>query len=373
MCQSSHSKRDRDSPGSSLVPPPRLVFWETTAGCNLACVHCRRLQVSGELMKDDLSTAAGLALIDQLAAVGKPLLVLSGGEPLMRPDIFELARHAKARGLLIALATNGTLIDQALAHRIAEVGFDRVSVSLDGADAESHDQFRGLPGAFAKSIQALRDLRAAGVATQINCTIARPNQHQLADVLELGRKMGVVAVHYFLLVPVGCGEQIAEDQMLDMREVEDRLLEICELEQGTTLQIKATCAPHYHRIIRQWAKAHGRAQPARSTPPKGRQGGLHSLTKGCLAGTAVCFVSHAGLVFPCGYLPVTAGDVRVQSFGEIWRDSPVFADLRDPDRLTGKCGRCEFKKVCAGCRARAFHAYGNYLAEEPCCAYEPKS
>jgi len=322
-------------------------------------------------MKDDLSTAEGLALIDQIAEVGRPVLVFSGGEPLMRPDIFELAEHAKASGLLIALATNGTMIDWALASRIARVGFDRVSVSLDGADANVHDQFRGLPGAFAKSMQALRDLRTAGVATQINCTIARHNQHQLTRVLELGQQMGVVAVHYFLLVPVGCGEQIADDQMLSVQEVEDRLLEICELGQNTSLQIKATCAPHYYRIIRQQAKAEGRAQPAQMSQVNNPHGSLHSITKGCLAGTAVCFVSHNGLVFPCGYLPATAGDVRKQSFGEIWRDSPVFAELRDPDKLTGKCGRCEFKKVCGGCRARAFYEYGSYLAEEPCCAYEP--
>jgi len=324
-------------------------------------------------MKDDLTTEAGRLLIDQIAEVGKPVLVFSGGEPLMRPDIFDLAEHAKTAGLLIALATNGTMIDQAQAELIGQVGFDRVSVSLDGADADIHDQFRALPGAFDKAIQGLRDLRAAGVPTQINCTITRHNQHQLADVLQLGECMSAAAIHYFLLVPVGCGQQIAADQMLSAQQVEERLLEICELEQQTSLQIKATCAPHYYRIIRQYAKTHGQTQPAKSHPTSHPHGSLHSVTKGCLAGTGVCFISHNGLVFPCGYLPVSCGDVRVQSFGEIWRDSRVFAELRDPNKLTGKCGRCEFKKVCGGCRARAFYAFGSYLAQEPHCVYEPNT
>lgn len=372
-----------------MPPPLRLVFWETTAGCNLECVHCRRLDVSKELMRNDLTTEEGRRLIDQIAAVGRPVLVLSGGEPLMRPDIFELAGHAKKAGLLVALATNGTMIDTPLAGRIAQTSFDRVSISLDGSDAATHDRFRGQVGSFDRSMQALEHLRAAEVATQINCTIARHNQHQLGQVLELGTRMGAVAVHYFLLVPVGCGEQIAEDQMLSAAEVEKRLLEIYRLEQGTSLQIKATCAPHYYRVIRQQGKiarqavepqyANKNAPPgpeqARAPGhPNGHSGGhphdqLHSVTKGCLAGTAVCFVSHEGKVFPCGYLPVACGDIRRQDFGDIWRDAPVFADLRDPSKLTGKCGACEFKTVCGGCRARAFYQYGDLLAEEPYCEY----
>jgi radical SAM protein with 4Fe4S-binding SPASM domain len=345
-------------------------------------------------MASDLSTVQGWSLIDQIAVVGRPVLVFSGGEPLMRPDIFDLARHAKDHSLLTALATNGTMIDQALAGKIAQAGFDRVSVSLDGADARTHDEFRGLQGSFDQAVRALRLLKTAGVATQINCTIARHNQEQLGQVLELGQQVGATAVHYFLLVPVGCGEQIAAEQMLDAFEVERRLLKIYDLEQSTDLQIKATCAPHYYRILRQENQRRGQPAPARGghgpdhpggTPTSvgavsdraadrdpGHSGGdpaLHSITKGCLAGTAVCFISHDGKVFPCGYLPVEAGDVRQQSFGEIWLNSPVFAALRDPSRLTGKCGQCPFKLVCGGCRARAFYLSGDYLAEEPYCAF----
>lgn len=383
-----------DHQSGKAAPPLRLLFWETTAGCNLECVHCRRLDVSHELMKTDMSTAEGKTLIDQVASVGRPVLVFSGGEPLMRPDIFELAEYAKNKDLLIALATNGTLVDEPMARRIAQAGFDRVSCSLDGADAETHDKFRGLAGSFDQTMRGLANLRAAGVPTQINCTIAKHNKDQIEAVLRLAEKVGAVAAHYFLLVPVGCGEEIAEDQMLDTQEVEDRLRWIERLERTTELQIKPTCAPHYYRIIRQQAKAEGRSIPTRvgqagghpgghpggatghphaagGGPGAGESGSLHSITKGCLAGTAVCFVSHEGDVFPCGYLPVAAGNVRKQDFADIWRDSGIFNQFRDPGSLTGKCGRCEYKMVCSGCRARAFYEYGDFLAEEPYCAFEP--
>ncbi len=379
-----------EAPRSS--PPLRLLFWETTAGCNLECVHCRRLDVSHELMQTDLTTAEGKTLIDQVASVGRPVLVFSGGEPLMRPDIFELAGYAKDQGLLIALATNGTLVDSAMAERIAATGFDRVSVSLDGADASTHDLFRGIPGSFDLTMQALGHMRRAGVPTQVNCTIAKHNKDQIEAVLRLAEEAGSVAAHYFLLVPVGCGEEIADDQMLDTQEVEERLNLIARLEQKTALQLKPTCAPHYYRVIRQQARAEGRPMPARNDgagrpqgagghphaqgsapgghPPEA--GALHSITKGCLAGTAVCFVSHEGEVFPCGYLPIAAGNIRKQHFAEIWRDSAIFNEFRDPSTLTGKCGGCEYKMVCSGCRARAYYEYGDYLAEEPYCAFEPK-
>jgi len=348
-------------PTSSLsqkpqTPPLRLVFWETTAGCNLECKHCRRLEVSHKI------------LIEQIAETGRPVLIFSGGEPLIRPDIFELADYAKQKGLLIALATNGTLIDTTMARKIAFTGFDRVSVSLDGADAQTHDQMRGLPGSFEKSIRGLKLLHAAKVPTQLNCTIARHNKNQIERMIQLGRQLGVTAVHYFLLVPVGCGEQIAEEQMLNAEEVEQQLERIYELEQQTDLQIKATCAPHYYRILRQKGKTRSSKQNADTDRHKAA---LHSITKGCLAGTAVCFVSHQGQVFPCGYLPLEAGNIHHQHFGDIWKQSPVFQDLRDPHKLMGKCGRCEFKMVCGGCRARAFYQFGNYLAEEPFCLYEP--
>jgi len=352
--------------GSDQAHPLRLVFWETTAGCNLECSHCRRLDVSRELMRTDLTPTEGKRLIDQIAETGRPVLIFSGGEPLMRPDIFELATHARNRGLMIALASNGTLIDEPMARTIAQSGFDRVSISLDGADADTHDRFRMQTGSFDRAIAALAHLRTLGVQTQINCTVARHDKDQIEAVLRLAEQAGAAAVHYFLLVPVGCGEQIADDQMLDAKEVEDRLRLIDNLQQTTSLQIKPTCAPHYYRVIRQQAREQHRPRSGQT-----RQSALHTMTRGCLAGIGVCFVSHEGKVFPCGYLPLEAGDVRRTSFGAIWRNSELFHALRDFSRLTGKCGICPFRNVCGGCRARAFYEFADYLAEEPFCAYEP--
>lgn len=347
----------------------RLVFWETTAACNLQCAHCRRLEVSGQLMHNDLTTEQARQMISDLADFARPILVFSGGEPLMRPDIYDLAEFAGRCGLTTALASNGTMIDAAVAGRIRRAGFRRVSVSLDGADEKTHDVFRQQVGSFGKALAGLEHLHRVGVSTQINCTIARHNAHQLADLLELGRSVHVQAVHYFLLVPVGCGQQIAEQQMLSAEQVEALLKRLAELAEQSDLQVKATCAPHYYRIVRQVRSRRARREAAqRHDRPAGP---MHTMTRGCLAGVAVCFVSHKGEVFPCGYLPIAAGDVTRQRLAEIWAGSELFGRLRDPALLGGRCGACEFVKVCGGCRARAYYQFGDYLAEEPYCVYQP--
>ena len=195
----------------SPYPPPRLVFWETTAGCNLACIHCRRITVADQLLPQDLTTRESFDLIDQIAEFARPIFVLSGGEPLFRPDIFDIARHASDAGLIVALATNGTLIDADVARRIKQSGVQRVSISFDGADAPTHDIFRG-PGAFDKAIAGMEHLRAIGVPYQINTTVARHNVDQMPETLALAKGMSAQALHLFLLVPVGCGVEIADDQ-----------------------------------------------------------------------------------------------------------------------------------------------------------------
>jgi radical SAM protein with 4Fe4S-binding SPASM domain len=368
-------------------PPLRLVFWETTVGCNLACVHCRRLDVSHELSKLDLTTRQSLDFIRTIPEIGRPILVFSGGEPLMRPDIWELADEARRVGLPTALATNGTLVDEDVAWRIKHVGFRRVSISFDGPDAPTHDQFRG-DGAFVASIAGFTALRQAGVSMQINTTIAKHNFRKLDDTYQLALDLGADALHLFMLVPVGCGADLSPDIMLDPDEYEQTLNWIYDRSLENKLHLKATCAPHYFRVLRQRAKADGRPMPARSLPPQGMGrsvggsghghsaqghpgGDMSAMTKGCLAGQAVCFVSHTGEVFPCGYLPVSSGNVTETPLPDIWRRSPVFADLRDDSKLEGKCGCCEFSKVCMGCRARAFAETTSYLAEEPNCSYTP--
>jgi AdoMet-dependent heme synthase len=372
-------------------PPLRLVFWETTVGCNLACVHCRRLDVSHELSKLDMTTAQSLDFIRTIPATGKPILVFSGGEPLMRPDLWELAEEARRIGLPTALATNGTLVDEDVAWRIKDVGFRRVSISFDGPDERTHDRFRG-DGAFVQSIAGFRWLRGADVSMQINTTIAKHNFRKLDETYRLALDLGADALHLFMLVPVGCGAELSPDIMLDPDEYEQTLNWIYDRSLENKLHLKATCAPHYFRVVRQRARADGRPMPPRSLPPQGmgrsvggsgnghghaHGGGGHpggdmsAMTKGCLAGQAVCFVSHTGEVFPCGYLPVSSGNVTQTPLPDIWRRSPVFADLRDDPKLEGKCGLCEYSKVCMGCRARAFAQTSDYLAEEPNCNYTP--
>jgi heme b synthase len=346
---------------------PRLIFWETTAGCNLRCIHCRRIDVSDKLVPEDLTTAESKQLIDQIMAFSNPILILSGGEPLIRPDIFEIAEYAVAKGLRVALATNGTLIDGPMAQRIVEAGIRRVAVSLDGATAETHDTFRALPGSFAQALEGIRHLRARGMSVQINTTVARHNIDELPQILDLALSLGADALHIFLLVPVGCGLEIADEQMISPSQYEEVLNWFYDRDQEGRLELKATCAPHYFRIVRQRTATQKREQdagPAASSD-------LYAMTKGCLAGTGVCFVSHKGEVFPCGYLPLPAGNIREQPLQQIWQDAPIFKELRDPELLEGKCGRCQFKRICGGCRARAYGTSGNYLDEEPFCVYEP--
>ena len=360
-------------------PAPRLIFWETTAGCNLRCIHCRRMTVSDQLLPQDLTTSDAFRMIDEIVRVGRPVFVLSGGEPLFRPDIFDIARYASDAGLPVALATNGTLIDDEVAERIRKSGVQRASISFDGADAVTHDAFRGLQGSFDAAVRGFRALRKAGIPVQINTTVANHNKEQLDAMVRMAKSMDAIGLHLFLLVPVGCGVQIAEEQMINAREYEAVLNWMYDMERSEPqLQLKATCAPHYFRIM------HSRRADERRGGGTGElpasydrqvhghpQGQMHAATKGCLAGTGVCFVSHRGEVFPCGYLPVEAGNIHRQTFAEIWQDSELFAELRDPDLLEGKCGFCQFKKVCSGCRARSFGVTGNYMAEEPFCIYEP--
>ena len=343
----------------------RVLFWETTAGCNLECIHCRRLDVSHKLMESDLSTEESLKLIDQIRATGKCILVFSGGEPLMRPDIFQLTAYADKLGLTVALATNGTMITPDIAKKLKDSGVQRVAVSLDGAGPETHDLFRKLPGSFTRAVEGIKYIQEAGIETQINSTIAKHNVHEVAKIYQNAIDLGCEALHIFMLVPVGCGVEIEESQSLDAKTYEKVLNWFYDVSQEGKIQTKATCAPHYFRIMRQRAAKEG----IEITP---KTHGMAAMTKGCLAGQSICFISHKGEVFPCGYFPLEAGNVRTTEFPEIWKNAEVFEKLRDVENLEGKCGACEYKAVCEGCRARAFfYTDGNYLAEEPYCIYEP--
>lgn len=347
-------------------PTLRRVYWETTAACNLRCVHCRRLDVLTQGAPDELSTEEGKTFIQGLTAFGRPVLIFSGGEPLFRKDIFELSAYAKGCGLPVALSTNGTLVNEEMAVRIQEAGMYYASISLDGACPATHDLFRG-PGNFVRALRGFSHLHRQGIKVQINFTVTRQSVQEVPSMYELAQSLEAYALYLFLLVPVGCGVHIASSQMLNAQEVETWLGWVCERNMdsgGRKMELRAICAPHYYRVKEEHRAP--RLHPEATRP--------HEQSRlGCLAGIHMCFLSHRGEVFPCGYLPVAAGNIRRQPFAEIWERSSLFAQLRRPELLAGRCGVCEFKQVCGGCRARAYYGSGDVLAEEPYCLYQSAS
>lgn len=348
----------KEKQGSDL----RLVAWETTRNCNLNCVHCRAAATRGPY-SGELDTSSAFGLLDQIAEVGNPIIILTGGEPLLRPDIFDIASYGSELGLRMVMAPNGTLITEEIANKMAESGIRRISVSLDGATREKHDRFRGVDGAFDGALKGIEMAKNAGIEFQINTTITRVNLPDIPKIQELAVKLGAVAHHIFLLVPTGRGKYIV-DQEITAEEYENTLNWFYDQRDKTPLQLKATCAPHYYRILRQRAKEDGKKVTFETH-------GLDAVTRGCLGGIGFCFISHRGIVQPCGFLHVNCGDVTKTAFADIWNHSETFTALRAHHRLKGKCGACEYKRVCGGCRARALEATGDILAEEPLCSYQP--
>ena len=344
------------------VPELRMVAWELTRSCNLACVHCRASAEQGPY-PGELSKEEVLRVMDGIAVIGKPVIIMTGGEPLLRADIFDLARYGTDKGFRMVMATNGTLLTDGIVKEMKASGIQRVSISLDGPNAETHDAFRMATGSFAGSLRGIERLKKGGIEFQINTTITQINLHLVSDILRLAVDLGAVAHHIFLLVPTGRGKEL-QDQEISALDYEKTLGWFYEQKDQVPLQLKATCAPHYYRILRQRAKKEGKTVTS-------KEYGLDAMTRGCLGGVSFCFISHVGQVQPCGYLELNSGNVRERSFQEIWANSEVFQSLRNTDGYQGKCGRCEFRKVCGGCRARAYETSGDYMAEEPYCIYEP--
>lgn len=358
------------------APPLRLVFWETTQACNLACKHCRASAV-GWSDPQELQFGEACRMMDAMAELGRPVLVFSGGEPLMRKDIFELMGEARKRALPFALSTNGTLLDEAMADRVAAARPHRVSISLDGPDAATHDAFRQSEGAFEASVAGIRRLRARGIEVQVNTSVTTHNAHQLPEIYNLVQREDCCAWHLFMLVPVGCGLQIPDEQRLAAGHYERCLRWFVQTQARASMEMKATCAPHVVRIARQLFPAGVPAAILDGDGVPARHPGRHpsaAAGKGCLAGRGICFVSRFGQVQGCGYLPLAAGQLREQGLDEIWKGSDFFRRLRQPaSEIGGKCGACEYVQDCMGCRARAFAATGSAFAEEPHCAWMPAS
>ncbi len=341
---------------------PFTIAWELTRACAYACVHCR---ADAQHQRDprELDTAEGRHLIDQLASFQtEPILVLTGGDPLMRRDALELAAYANDRGLRVSLTPTATALPTEKRMRQAlAAGVRRVAYSVDAADAEVHDRFRGFRGSFERTLRGIANAQAAGLPLQLNTAVCALNVDQLEPMVEFVRQSGAVQWSVFFMVPTGRGASLP---LLSAAQHERVLGWLHELSREAPFDIKATNAPQYRRIVSQRA---GRREGAGFRFPDA----LNRPAKGVGDGRGFMFISHRGEVMPSGFLPLPAGNVRRRSPVEIYRDAPLFRQLRDPALLKGKCGRCEFREICGGSRSRSYGVTGDYLAADPSCPYEP--
>lgn len=347
---------------------PLVLSWNLTRKCNMKCLHCY-INANPTELKDELDTEESKALIDQIAQVSRPLLILSGGEPLLRKDVYELIRYGSEKGLRMGLGSNGTLIDSKVATKLKEAGIATVSVSLDSHVPEQHDEFRGVTGSWQKTLNAIKAMRENDILVQINTTLTQQNYSQIDDIMTLAEKVGVENFHLFFLVPTGRGAKIAD---ISPTMYENMIKNTFAKVSKHKLNVRPSCAPQFMRIaknmgldMRQWIR-------------------------GCIAGMYYCRIYPNGDVTPCPYLPVKLGNIREQPFKKIWFNSPIFKALRNPDSLKGKCGICEYKTICGGCRARAYGLSsdfvdycgdmhepvalrGDFLTEDPWCVHQPKN
>ena len=387
--------------GLNFDETPFLAIWEVTQSCDLACKHCRAA-AQPIAHPDELTNAEGKALIDQIAAMGVTIFVFTGGDPLKRKDVFELIRYAADKGVQVALTPSATpLLTREAIFKLKEAGLVRLGISLDGSTPEIHDTFRGLPGAYARTIQAIEWANEAGIPIQVHTTISRHNADDLDNLCALFEKLAIVMWNVFFLVPVGRGQL---DDLLSGEEFERIFGQIYELSHRVNFQIKTTEAMHYRRYLLQnnleeRKIGHGSGHPGtvqrsaamtyepgvptdRSSSVGYEPGAPTSDAKTRTAswatrrvndGKGFLFISHVGNVYPSGFLPIHAGNIRETPLSEIYRNAPIFKSLRDTSKLEGKCGACEYKEICGGSRARAYAVTGDPLAAEPCCIYQPKN
>ncbi len=354
---------------------PFTVIWEVTRACDLRCVHCR---ADAQSRRDprELSTEEGRRLLEDVRKLESPVFIFTGGDPLRRPDLFELVDYAVELGLNVAITPSGTpLLTPAVVQRFRACGVRRMGLSLDGPDAKYHDAFRQQPGSFGWSVTALKAARECGLPTQINTTVTRGNRRKLAEMSTLVGDLGAVTWSLFFLVRVGRAQ---DTEQLTAEEFEEVFAFLYELSRRVPYQVRTTAAPHYRRYVLQRQTEERRRQAvgvARllGTIPQDMPAAMPRALHGVTDGRGLVFISHIGEVLPSGFLPLVAGNVRQASLGDIYRSAPLFRALRDVSRWHGKCRDCEFVRVCGGSRARAYARYGDPLAEEPLCAYLPRS
>lgn len=359
------------NPALHFEQRPFVVIWETTQACDLACVHCRACAqpVRNSL---ELSTAEGKRLIDEVAALKAPVFVLTGGDPLKRPDIFELVEYSTKQGIRTSLTPSATpLLTQAAILRLKRCGLARLAISLDGPAAHIHDAFRRVPGSYEWTLQAVRRAREIGLPVQINTTITRHNLPYLDSIILLLEQLDIVLWSVFFLVPTGRGSRV---DVISGEEFEQVFEKLYETSRRVKFDIKSTEAQHYRRFLLQRRTEDKRRGNGCSVPTleTSSPDGIGRAPRGINDGKGFVFISHLGEVFPSGFLPVSAGNVRRRSLADLYSESPLFVSLRDTANLKGKCGVCEFREICGGSRARAYALTGDMFAEEPCCVWQPR-
>ena len=354
--QPGHARGHGQGHGPPGRPLPRLIAWEVTRTCPMNCRHCRAAARHGPYA-GELSTQECFSLLDNIASFSKPIIILTGGEPMTRADIYDIAARGVKLGLPVVMAPCGLLLNDETAAKIVQAGIRLISISLDGATARTHDAFRAYDGSFDACLSGIAAATRAGLPFQINTTVSRHNVEELPAILDLAVQLGAKVFNPFLLVPTGRGKELME-QELSPDQYERTLRWLAGQQGRKDIPIRVTCAPHYQRIVRQCGLEAGPAEASR----------------GCIGGKAFAFVSHVGKVQICGFLDVECGDLRREGmdFRKIWETSEVFRRIRDVDSYRGRCGYCEYRQVCGGCRARAYAAGGDYLGEEPFCAYQPR-
>jgi len=340
---------------------PTHIFWEITTGCNLLCSTCD-YTAEKECSKDDLSTMQAFDLIDGVTSLSRPTLIITGGEPLIRPDFFEITQYAVSKGLKVYVITNGTLLYPSTAAKLKEIGIDRVAVKIAGSKPITHDQFHGVNGSFERTLLGVSNLHDAGIDIQFNVTITKQNIHELDDIIELSTKFHIKTLQLSILDNLRFRNKRNDSIILD-NEIMQIVEWIYHCKRIVPFSIELSCSPHLLLFIRQLTNFY------RDTKVTTKQRHTH-ITTSCLAGKKMCYISYNGKIQPCKDLDVSAGTVTENSFKQIWNNSELFNNLRNPSNLQGKCGGCAIVNSCAGgCRALAYHEYGNYLAEEPDCTF----
>jgi radical SAM protein len=353
---------------------PFIVIWEVTQACDLACIHCR---AKARPWRDpgELTTEEGYSLIDEVKKFGSPLLVLTGGDPVKREDLYDLIRYSVSKGLRTTVSPSATpLLTVEAIRKFKESGISRIAISLDGSRPEIHDSLRGVKGSFGWTVKAIEDCVEEKIPIQINTTVTKYNSEDLTNIAHLIKDFeNVVLWSVFFLVPTGRGKK---QDGISPEEYEAAFNKMYDLSKTMPYDIKSTEAPHYRRLFIQRTLADSRNTKQYSTHDRIKvrwPDTIGRASRGINDGNGFVFISHTGEVFPSGFLPISAGNVKQESVVDIYRESALFKELRNYSKLKGKCGVCEFRRVCGGSRARAFAVTGDYLESEPNCVYMPRS